>query len=226
MNQRKGPGINFDKETDVELLAYMSMRDEDPSVAREAWAEFYKRHVDYLYSVCFRAYRDILVGGLGVGDIVAETFHRAFQKAELFDPNDIEDPIRLRRRSRAWLGRIAQRLVLDMLRGAQRLPTYQFKCDSWQNVPEQPNPPPRDDLLIRRVKNAMEQLSEREQMVIRVTFEWYQPGQAHQRLPNDVVQGLAQTLETTPENLRQIRRRALKKIRSFLNDPLKAKIHE
>ncbi|MCP4754257.1 MAG: sigma-70 family RNA polymerase sigma factor [Proteobacteria bacterium] len=219
MEDQKRSEVSFADETDVDLLGYMSMRDEDPETAREAWAEFYIRHVDYLYGVCHHAYAYILGGGAGVGDIVAETFHRAFRKAGLFDTNGIEDPVRIRRRTRAWLGRIAQRLVLDTLRNARRLPTYQIKAEAWENIPEQPRLPPRDDDLIRRVRDALEQLSEKEQIVIRVTFEWYQPGRNHQRLPNDVVADLAATLETTPENLRQIRRRALNKIRTLLKQP-------
>ena len=208
--------VNFASETDVDLMGYMSMNAEDPSTARDAWAEFYKRHVDYLYGVCYRAYEQILGGDSGVGDIVSETFHRAFRKAELFDANGIVDPDRLRRRTRAWLGRIAQRLVLDTLRGAKRLPTCQFETETWQNIPEQPRQPSRDDELIRQVRDALDQLSEKEQTVIRVTFEWHQPGKIHQRLPNEVVINLAETFQTTPENLRQIRRRALIKIRRFL----------
>ncbi len=214
--------VNFANETDVDLMGYMSMRDEDPSTARDAWAEFYKRHVDYLYGVCHRAYEHILGGDTGVGDIVAEAFHRAYRRAELFDADGIEDPVRIRRRTRAWLGRIAQRIVLDTLRPTQRLPTCRFETEKWESIPAQPSLPPRDDKLIRQVRDALDQLSEKEQTVIRVTFEWYQPGQIHQRLPNDVVTDLAETLETTPENLRQIRRRALTKIRALLGRPPEA----
>jgi len=211
--------VSFANETDIDLMGYMSMNGEDPSTARDAWAEFYRRHVDYLYGVCYRAYESLLGGDTGVGDIVSETFHRAFRRAELFDATGIEDPDRIRRRTRAWLGRIAQRLVLDTLRGTKRLPTCRFEAETWQNIPEQPRLPPRDDELIRKVRGALDQLSDKEQTVIRVTFEWYQPGKTHQRLPNNVVTDLAETLETTPENLRQIRRRALKKVRDLLEQP-------
>ena len=212
-------GVNFANRTDADLMDYMSMSDEDPSTAREAWSEFYRRHVDYLYGVCRHAYEPVLGGEAGVEDIVAETFHRAFRKAALFDAKGIEDPVRIRRRTRAWLGRIAQRLVLDTLRGAQRLPTSHLGTGTWENIQEQPSHPARDDKLIRQVRDALKKLSEKEQIVIRITFEWYQPGRPHQRLPNDVVADLAETLETTPENLRQIRRRALKKIRALLEQP-------
>jgi RNA polymerase sigma factor (sigma-70 family) len=219
MDGKTGSPEGFAKETDVDLMGYMSMCKEDPLAAREAWAEFYRRHVGYLYGVCRRAYEHILTGDTGIGDIVEETFHRAFRKAELFDANGIDDPVRIRHRTRAWLGRIAQRLVLDMLRGAQRLPTSTFETEAWENIPEQPVLSSRDDILIRQVRDALDQLSEKEQIVIRVTFEWYQPGNKHQRLPNGVVADLAETLETTPENLRQIRRRALNKIRTYLEQP-------
>jgi len=200
-------------------MGYMSMRDEDPATARDAWAEFYRRHAEYLYDVCYRAYSHILIGDAGVADIVSETFCRAYRNAKLYHAAGIHDSDRIRRRTRAWLGRIAQRLVLDMLRGAQRMPTYRFNADEWESIPKESGLPPGDKKLIRQVEDAMKQLTAKERTVIRVTFEWYRPGSPHQRLPNGVVADLAKTLETTPENLRQIRRRAMVKIRRFLEQP-------
>ena len=203
-------------DTDADLMVYMSMGADDPVAARDAWAEFYGRHVNYLYAVCSRAYGDTMCGDAGVGDLVAETFRKAFQCAHLFSAEGIEDPEHLRRRSRAWLGRIAQRLFQDALRKRRRLEMVHLDPDMWQQVPERTAEAQPDDERVRRVRDVLEQLSEKEQAVIRVTFQWYRPGQSHQRLPNDVVADLAATLRTTPENLRQIRRRALAKIRERL----------
>ena len=75
---------SFAGDTDADLLAYMSMQEEDPEAARDAWAELYARHAAYLHAVCQRAYGDLLGGDKGVGDLVAETFHRAFHRARLF----------------------------------------------------------------------------------------------------------------------------------------------
>ena len=69
-----------------------------------------------------------------------------------------------------------------------------------------------------RVREAILSLNKREQIVIRVTMHWYQPEQAHQRLPNDVAAELAATLKTTPENIRQIRRRAMRKLEAYLRE--------
>ena len=69
-----------------------------------------------------------------------------------------------------------------------------------------------------RVREALMALSERERLVLRVTLQWYRPGEEHQRLPNDVAADLARTLQTTPENLRQIRRRAMRKVAARLTE--------
>lgn len=207
---------DFAHESDADLMVYMSMGEDDATAARDAWAEFYERHVGYLHAVCVRAYGDILTGDTGVGDLVAETFRRAFRGAHLFRADENEGPVRQRRRSRAWLGRIAQRLLQDTLRKRRRLDTVHLAPEAWQQIPEQTPTAETNGELVGRVRQALSQLSTKEQTVIRVTFHWYQPGKPHQRLPNDVAADLAESLQTTPENLRQIRRRALQKIRMLV----------
>jgi RNA polymerase sigma factor (sigma-70 family) len=213
---------DFSTENDAELLVFMSIRDEDPLAARDAWAEFYERHVEYLHGVCWHAYGDFLQGETSVGDLVAETFRRAFDRAGSFSCEDATGPDETRRRVRAWLGRIAQRLFQDLLRGRGRVRVVHFEPEIWAQIPEPDPAMPADDPAVERVREALDQLPERERLVLRVTFQWYRPGRRHQRLPNDVVEELATTLQTTPENLRQIRRRALERIRRCLNEPAKA----
>ena len=184
--------------------------------ARAAWEAFYRRHAQYLHAVCLRAYGPLLGGDAGAADLVADTFQRAYQRAVSFDASGIDDPERLRLRTRAWLGRIAQRLAQTALRSRGRMPTRFLDQDAWQQVARRPAPATGDSETIRRVREAIESLNEKEQTVIRVTFQWYSPDREHQRLPNDVTADLAATLRTTPENLRQIRRRALRKIETHL----------
>jgi RNA polymerase sigma factor (sigma-70 family) len=212
------PGVpgRFARESDADLMVYMAMGREDPEAAREAWAEFYQRHVGYLYAVCRRAYAPILGGEAGASDLVADTFLRAYESAGTFDAGGLVDPERLRRRTRAWLGRIAQRLALTLLRGRGFVRTARVDVGEWLETSAPEPVAAAESERISRVRQAIERLSDKEQIVIRVTFEWHEPGKPHQRLPNDVAEELAATLQTTPENLRQIRRRALKKIREFL----------
>jgi RNA polymerase sigma factor (sigma-70 family) len=206
----------FAGESDGDLLVYMTMAEEDPPTARAAWEEFYRRHAEYLYAVCVRAYGPLLGGQAGVCDLVADTFRRAYEKADKFDAQGISDPERLRRRTRAWLGRIAQRLAQTVLRGRHRMPTAFLEPEQWRQVAGPPRSEGASSDEVRRVQEALLSLSEREQLVLRVTLQWYDPGRVHQRLPNEVAADVARTLRTTPENLRQIRRRALKKVEELL----------
>ena len=211
-------------ETDADLLVYMAMASDDPPVAREAWDVFYRRHVGYLYAVCRRSYARWLGGEAGVGDLVADTFKRAFEHAGTFDAEGVTDADRLRRRVRAWLGRIAQRLMQTALREAGRLPLRYAEPENWAELAPEPVDGPGGETgesvgpEVAAAREAMALLTEAEQTVLRVTLQWYRPERDHQRLPNDVAEDLARTLGTTPENLRQIRRRALRKVKQHVEE--------
>ena len=211
----KVAALELVNETDHDLLVYMAMADAEPEYAQAAWEVFYGRHAGYLHAVCCRAYGQMLAGETGVADVVAETFRIAYQQATKFDAAGITCPERLRLRVRAWLGWIARRLVRDLLRGRSRSPAWTLELDEWQRVPEADRPAAASDEQ-RLVRQALEALDEREQLVVRTTLQWYRADSAHQRLPNDVAADLARTLQTTPENLRQIRRRAMMKITDFM----------
>jgi DNA-directed RNA polymerase sigma subunit (sigma70/sigma32) len=65
------------------------------------------------------------------------------------------------------------------------------------------------------VTEGLDELSEREQDVLRVTALYQRAGD-HQRLPNAISAELALRWETTNENIRAIRSRALKKLSDFV----------
>src|SRR5215208_4391842 len=99
-------------DSDAELLAAIAARTTDPNARSRAQAVFYSRHVRYLYGVLQRdAYKLLRVAGIGPEDLVQETFHRAFERARTFNAGGITDAEHLRRRTRAWLGRIALNLL-------------------------------------------------------------------------------------------------------------------
>jgi RNA polymerase sigma factor (sigma-70 family) len=215
VERAQGADRQLADETDADLLVYMSMAADDPAAAREAWSVFYRRHVEYLYAVCLRAYGPLVGGAAGVGDVVADAFRRAYEHAGTFSVGEVDDDERLRLRVRGWLGRIAQRLVQSMLRSRGKCPSRFLPPEQWSNVAQRPAAA-ADGERVQAVRDALETLNEKEQIVLRTTFQWYQIGREHQRLPNDVVADLAETLQTTPENLRQIRWRAMKKVESIL----------
>jgi DNA-directed RNA polymerase sigma subunit (sigma70/sigma32) len=68
----------------------------------------------------------------------------------------------------------------------------------------------------RLLHEALATLSEKERRVLEVTTQFSAPGEQHQRLPSGIAQDLAKALDTTVDNIRQIRKRALDKLRAYM----------
>ena len=183
----------------------------DHGESKAAWAEFYRRHRQYLTFVCRRAYEGSLRPGL-VDDIVHDTLLRAFDRAVTYDGAD-SDPDSSRRRARAWLGGIAANLFRSALR---RTPDFA----TLESLDEKPQPEPDErhasTARERALDDALASLSERERAVLRVTFLHVRPGAAHQRLSNAVSKALADELGVSSAGVRKLRARALRKVESAL----------
>ena len=206
--------------SDAELLERVSQRSSDARAARDAEAEFYDRHARYLYGVLLqRVRRPLALSGREVEDLVQETFFRAFARANSYSAGDTWDQDSQRRRSRAWLGRIAQHLLADWLADAREVSASPY-LDTLAE-PEA-GPPSSRSPKLRLMREALDTLTERERDVLRVAALYFRPGEEHQRLPNDVSAELARRWQTTNENLRAIRSRATKKLKQYLEARLTA----
>lgn len=206
--------------SDAELLERVSRRATNAPDARVAEAQFYERHARYLYGVLLaRVRRPLALSGREVEDLVQETFFRAFARAGTFTAGDAEGEDAERRRARAWLGRIAQRLLADWLSD-----TREVSASPYLETLAEPelSPPSSRSPKLRLMREALDTLSERERDVLRVAALYFRPGEPHQRLPNEVAAELARRWQTNNENVRAIRSRATKKLKQYLEARLAA----
>jgi RNA polymerase sigma factor (sigma-70 family) len=213
--QHESPPNDLSRDADDILLAVIARR-EDQTAAREAWAEFYRRHVRYVYAVCLRAYCRLLGGEAGVEALVSDTFLAVFQRgASTFRSSGSNDPEVMRKHVRAWLGQIARRLALLHLRRERARPEDLAGAVRWRSVlPRSEEPPGAAGEDVRRVRHAMETvLSERERDVLCTRMQFYDPEKAQQRLESQTLRDLANRWQTTPDNIRQVYHRAIAKIR-------------
>lgn len=205
------------EDSDGDLLLCMSWRGEDPQGADAAFAEFYERHAKYLFAVCLRSYAT-QIGRPGVEDLVQMTFWQAFERAGQFENEDGLDQDQARRRVRGWLGTIANRLFLDQLKAEKRRFRLVTGEDEQINLAESRESPvrtlSRDDELVRR--GLREVLNDRERAVVEAYSMYYDPERDLQRPPDGVVEELCRLLDTTAENLRQLRVRSLRKLKEFI----------
>ena len=207
--------IDFSGDSDVDLLAYMGMRDEDPGAARDAFAEFYQRHALWLYkSMRGKFMKQLPDGEDGVKDLVQETFQKAYLGAHTFDAGSQSNAGAICGRVRAWLGAIGNNIRYDLFRlpdgldGAIELSDLLYK-----SVVEPSSELSPEAEFLRGVLDA---LSDRERdIVLENAFHMTFHGK-HQRLPNEVSAALVRRWNTTPENIRAIRSRTYKKIKEAL----------
>jgi RNA polymerase sigma factor (sigma-70 family) len=189
-----------DHVSDAELLERVSQRAMNAAVARAAETEFYGRHARYLYCVLVqRVRRPLALSGREVEDLVQETFFRAFARAETYSGGDAWDRESQSRRSRAWLGRIAERLLADWLADAREVSASPYL----ETLAEpEPAPPSSRSPKLRLLREALDTLDERERDVLRVAALYFRPGEEHQRLPNEVSAELSRRWRTSNENIR------------------------
>jgi RNA polymerase sigma factor (sigma-70 family) len=142
-------------------------------------------------------------------DLVHDTFQRACDRAITFRPSTAETDVERQRWTRAWLGKIARNLLLELLRARPEILTGDMDAESERQRDSEP--PSHHQRKLRALGDALASLTEREQDVLRVTAMYYRAS-AHQRLPNEVSEELAARWQTSNENIRAIRSRALKRI--------------
>lgn len=196
-------------EDDAALLAHVAERG---TGARLEMQTFYARHVRYMYAVVRKQCSSLGVTMAEAEDLVHDTFQRAFERAATFRPSVATTELEQHRWTRAWLGKIARNLLLELLRA--RPETLTSDMDGQAECQRDSEPPSHHQRKLRAIGDALASLSEREQDVLRVTAMYYR-STAHQRLPNDVSEELATRWQTTNENIRAIRSRALRRVAEF-----------
>lgn len=201
------------------MLRRMADESSDLGTRREAWGQFYERHARYVQRVCSRAHSQ-RIGHDRVPDAVSDTFLRAYEKAATFNFCEASRDEQARA-VRGWLARINENIVHDYFRNA---PTVDYTDEPkevvWETTSASTDVPPEDapDGDAKLVEEGLNTLTEREQRVLRETVFWYVDGARQQRMPHAAMERLAADLGTTPSNIRQIRTRALSKLRQYVLD--------
>ena len=213
---------DLSNENDDRLLVLIGAKSADPDIVREAWAEFFRRHSEYLYRRLHRAATGIQREEHSLRDLVSETFRHVYeQAAATFRPSGSTDPDQIRRHVRAWLGRVAHRLFQESLRGHSRRERVR-PDEYWENVAERQQPDTTGDSnRVREIVCTI--LNEKEQEILRVRMQYYDVAKDHKRLPPEVLADLSRRLDMKPDAIRKAYERILEKIKDALTRPGSAK---
>ena len=218
--------LSLQDASDRDLLEYLalsaddSLSPSDQDLIREAWAELYRRHAEFLYSILmYSVAGQLIVGREGeqaIKDLVVDTFRKVQgDAAASYDP--------ARGKVRTWLCQIAKNLMRDHNRRTERtrrfgqviyLPSNKLaelpNGDSVENNGLDYTSKLTPDELACYTE-ALETLTVRE----RQHLSAYLNTQVDGRADHGALKDLAAELGTTPEALRTNKSRALKKLKQY-----------
>lgn len=217
MDGLEKPLSKFGNDPAEDLLGYIAIDPKGPD-GRAAGTELYARFRTRLFKILRNSWvRSVVADDDDLAGLVHEVFIRAYDTASQYTGKTETACLN-------WLVGIARNVVRQEL-------TRPRSVRAELVLDEAPEPEVElvfaDDVqqkaINQEVEKAYGKLSEREQDIMAVTVEWHRPGDAHQRLPDDVSAGLAERWSTTSANLRQIRKRATAKLRAELEPHLKTR---
>jgi RNA polymerase sigma-70 factor (ECF subfamily) len=193
--------------SDEDLLVLMSFQKENKKEAEEAFRIFYNKYKNFLWSLCY----SICTKSKGTNegeelakDVFNNTMMSIYDSSHTYDSKKSKVNI--------WMARIAKNEMLDLLKGQ----TEFIPLNEDIHSTSEDNDKEDTDFISpekRILDKALNTLSEKEKDIL-LTYMQYSDGNKH--LPDEVINELCQRYGTLPATLRQIKKRSLDKIKSFI----------
>ncbi len=199
----------------ADLFLKMSLKEDNRQEANKAFAIFYNLYKNYLYTVIRNACEPWTMYGEELIQAVHEnTFLIVFEKAEEF--LIIEDiPFeRQEKRMKSWISKIARNEMFKLLRELKdEKDNIEYHDDLifLEKPDEETEPQKSEDFLL--AEKALNSLSERNRNIL-VTYLMFEDG--NKKLPSSEIKRLAEMWGVLPDNLRQIKKRSLEKVRKYI----------
>jgi len=199
----------------ADLFLSMALKEDDRQEAEKAFAVFYNRYKNYLYTVVINACKSWeMYGDELVQAVHQNTFLTVFEKAESFLQIEEVPTDRQEKRMKSWLGRIAEREMYKLLRelkGEKEKIDYHDDLTNLENSVEEIKSQKSDDFLL--AEKALNSLKERDRNIL-VTYLMFEDG--NKNLPSSEIQRLADMWDVLPDNMRQIKKRSLEKAKKYI----------
>ena len=182
-------------------------KDTDEDKAMAAFGTIYYKYCKILWSLCVR-----VCGEGSVADLVFEETWRRIKMHPDYDYHTYGT------RFETWMSRIARRAFYS-IRNHLTLGYDELEDEDLAIEPHEFELDGCDEesvsLNMQLVEDAMAQLSEKESDILRTYIEYDTGKKRH--VPDRVLTELASRYHTTKVNLRQIKKRALKKVLDYIN---------
>lgn len=178
----------------------------DEVKAKEAFGALYYSFKDILWSLCVS-----VCGDTADADLVYQATWRKIYKNPSYDDTSHDVSFE------TWMSRIAKNAWLDIRRKQvliDREPEKGFEImETDDSFDREEREPTLDEKLLME---ALAQLTEKEFDIMRTYIEYDTDAKKH--VPDEILKGLQTKYHTTATNLRQIKSRALKKVKSYIEN--------
>jgi RNA polymerase sigma factor (sigma-70 family) len=206
--------------TDLQIIVGLK-DDEDLKKVRLLQHEFFHKYKGYIYKVAIHRCVNFHDPQELATDITQETFINAFRRIKEFDLSKEPDPLKHEVVIKAWLGKIANncfnkefavRKSVVFLDDLKTKPVQEDNGLFESLYSDEPIEIPSEFRL--KLQNAMNTLTEIQKHVILIYAE---EGCINSKLhlSNVAINYLCKTYDTSPDNIRQIKKRALDKIKKY-----------
>ncbi len=199
----------------ADLFLSMSLKEDNRQEAEKAFTIFYNLYKNYLYTVVRKACESWPMYGEELIQTVHEnTFLKVYEKAEDF--LIIEDiPFdRQEKRMKSWISKIARNEMFKLLRELKEEKDnieYHENLVLFENPDEEIEAQKSEDFIL--AEKALNSLSERDRHIL-VTYLMFE--EDNKKLPSSEIKRLAEMWNVLPDNLRQIKKRSLEKVRKYI----------
>lgn len=220
--------MTLEKEKIEDLFLIMSMKDDDLEQAHKAYSEFHKRYAKYLYAVTKKVCSNFVqkYGDTLTESVFSNTILKVYEKAETFIAIDhLKTEVEKERRLKAWLGKIAtneMKMLLRELKKDDDKITFDSNFINEQEIiAEEDNEKKTRKTFERKLlDSALNSLKEQHRHILLTYYAYEEEGK---NMPSNVLDELCAMHDTTKENLRQIKKRSLEKIKKHILEHQKSK---
>lgn len=192
--------------------------------SESAFNEFFFRYKSFLLRACKKSCVSFDSSEMLADDIFQNTLLKVLNKAHTFkSKNPDGDSKNISIEIKAWLSRIAYHELINFLRKNpdEKVLSNPFRTKSndlsntiiEDHEEEIENIKPEKLIQKNLLEAALANLSEREKYILMAYMQYFDSTQPLKHLPDDVLNGICIKFTIKPDNVRQIKGRAMKKLK-------------
>lgn len=195
--------------SDEDLFVLMSYRTENEMEAQKAFRIFYDRYKNLLWSLCYSVCKKLNIDNWE--ELVKVIFNNTM--IAVFESPTYDSS---KSKLSTWMSKIAYNETLDLINESKISTgkTIPLNEEITNSIADEENVIYYDTPQKKLLDAALNLLSERDREIL-LTYFMYQEENKH--LPDDVLEELSLRYSTTSANIRQIKKRALDKIKAYIS---------